>query len=596
MKLHRALVIGLCLVPGCKKDGEDQAADKAKAETADKDADKADGEADDEAKADDASTPAPGGAKGEGGEVPADCPASLSGRESTDRVIPTACKTVEVSGNYSMDGATLTIEPGVTLAFKDDAMLSVGYYDTGKLEIKGTAEEPVTFTSSGDDVAGVWKGVRLHGKANRSTIEGLVIEYAGGDRGGALKIDANDVEVKSSVVRHAKHAGVVIDGKGTLAEFSGNKFEDVGDVAMRVTPTVAGQIGEGNTFGDATVHVMGGKIVNDSTWKAIGTAFAVVGLVNVDGAEGTRATLTLDPGTTLRFDAEGGFRVGYYALGGLKAIGEASSPILLTAHEKQEAGSWGGLQVHGRGEASLEHVKLEYGGENPRQGVVYARHGSKLGVKHCTFSSNKHGVVLDGREPELETFDANTFEDTPLALQIPARSVGALGSENGYAGDPRIVITGGTVDQDATWKPQKGAMMVVDKPITVSATLDIEPGYVLHMEDGARISVGQYDNAALRAQGKESDPIKFVGLRDDAGSWKSIVLYGKSGGNILENVVVRNAGGKAGIEVTANADAKITNLTCEKCEVAAVTWHRNAKVETSGIKAAEGTPKAEDKP
>jgi hypothetical protein len=591
MTLHRALVIGLCLVPACKKDSEEQGNDKAAAAAAESDA-----KADDASQADGGSSPKSDNATDEGGEVPADCPASLSGRESADRVIATACKTVEVSGNYSIDGATLTIEPGVTLAFKDDAMLSVGYFDTAKLEIKGTAEKPVTFTSSGDDVAGVWKGVRLHGKANRSVIEGLVIEYAGGDRDGALKIDANDVEVKGSSIRHAKHAGVLIDRKGTLAAFSGNTFEDVSDVAMRVTPTVAGQIGEDNEFGDATVHVMGGKIDKDSTWKAIGTAFAVVGRVDVDGAESTRATLTLDPGTTIRFDAEGVFRIGYFSLGGLKAIGEPTAPIVLTAHEKQEAGSWGGLQVHGRGEARLEHVKLEYGGENARQGVLYARNGSKLAVEHCTFSSNKHGVVLDGREPELETFDANTFEDTPLALQIPARSVGALGSENSYTGEPRIEISGGTVDQDATWRLQKGAAVVVDKPITVSATLEIEPGYVLHMADNARIVVGQFDNASLRVRGTQSEPVKFVGLRDDVGSWKSIVLQSKSGGNILENVILRNAGSKAGIEINANADAKITNLTCEKCEVAAVTWHRNARVETSGIKATEGTPTAESKP
>lgn len=591
MILHRTLVVGLCLVLGCKKDSEEKTDAETKAESA-----TADTKTDGAPSADGDPAPASGDGSGEAGQVPADCPASLSGKETADRVIATACGTIEVAGNYSIDGVTLTIEPGVTLSFKDDAMLSVGYFDTAKLEIKGTKEQPVTFTSSGDDVAGVWKGVRLHGKANRSSLEGLVIEYAGGDRGGALKIDASDVEVRGSTIRHSKNAGVVIDGKGSLAEFSGNAFEDVGEVAMRVTPAVAGQIGEGNQFGEATVHVMGGKLDADSSWKAIGAAFDVVGLVNVDGAEGTRATLTLEPGATLRFDAEGGFRVGYFALGGLEAVGKPDAPIVLTAHEKQEPGSWGGVQIHGKGEGVLEHVKLEYGGESARQGVLFARNGSKVSVQHCTFSSNEHGVVLDGREPELAKFDGNTFEDTPLALEMPARSVGVLGGENTYTGDPRIVITGGTVDQDATWKPQKGAVVVLDKPIHVSATLEVEAGYVLHMADGARITVGQFDNGSLRLQGTEDAPVKVVGVRDDAGSWGSIVFQGKAGGNVLENVVIRNAGGKAGVEFLRNADGKVTNLTCEKCEVAAVTWHRDARVETSGIKAAEGTPKAESKP
>ena len=66
------------------------------------------------------------------------------------RIIRKECGAVPVTGTYRVDGGSLTLEAGASLAFADGAEISVGYYEPAKLIVQGTKEEPVVFTSSGE--------------------------------------------------------------------------------------------------------------------------------------------------------------------------------------------------------------------------------------------------------------------------------------------------------------------------------------------------------------------------------------------------------------------------------------------------------------
>src|SRR5262249_13661872 len=105
------------------------------------------------------------------------CPKSLAGAESVNRVITRECGVVLVSDDYHLNNGDLTLEAGATLAFKEGTSLNIGYNDTAKLIVRGTAEAPVRFTSAGDRAPGVWRGVRLYDHADRSTIDHLIVEY-----------------------------------------------------------------------------------------------------------------------------------------------------------------------------------------------------------------------------------------------------------------------------------------------------------------------------------------------------------------------------------------------------------------------------------
>ncbi len=582
MKLRAALC--LCLLVGCDAAEETEPAksdSKAEGDEAKADEETPKAEAESSAKAEPANAAGDAPSKS---DAQTDCPKSLSGRESVDRVITKACGVVPVTGTYKVDGATLTLEAGASLSFADGAELSVGYYEPAKLIVNGTAAEPVTFTTSGDKAPGVWKGVRLHSKAARSSVTGLVLEYAG-DRNGALKIDAEDVIVRETRVQHIKEAGIVAGKEASFKEFSDNKFVDVGRVAMRLPANVVSGLGIGNEYSDsARVVVTAGSIESDAHWAAQDTAFVINGEVKVNGKDGARATLELDPGTRLEFDGDARFSVGYYAEASFRAKGTADKPIVFTSTDRQEPGAWRGVAIHGKGEGELAHATLENGGKREREGVLLAEGKARLSVDHVTFQNNAVGVVLRGKEVSLGGLSNSSFAKTPLAITLHPVVLGSVGSGNTYADDPRIEIDRGTVDADATWTLQPGAQVLLEGELQVSdARLELPAGYELRIKDGGGIGVGYYDTATVAMMGTKEAPVRLVGQRDAAGAWKSIVLHNKAKANVLNNVVLRNAGGKGGVEVRESAEVKIDGLSCEECSAETLNKHDKAVVEATNV-------------
>lgn len=603
LRIVSTCAVLLALPVACDKKTDESADDTAESKADDQG--KSEGDGDDEGKAVAADEAGEGGQADEGGDVAdahdevsadaiRDCPKSLSGRESTDRVIGKACGVVEVTSSYEIDGATLLLEAGATLAFKDGGRLGIGYREPAKLIVKGTKEEPVTFTSGGDKAVGVWKGVVLYPKAARSSIEGLLVEYAG-DKAGAVQIQAPDVVFKDSTIQHVESPALEVSKEGRLSDFTGTTFDDVGKIAVRVPPVAAGDILEGNTFkGDARVHVTRGRLEESASWKAIGAPMLVLSEVRVEGSEGTRTSLTIEPGAELHFDADGSLLIGYGGEGRLEVEGTQDKPVVFTSNERKEPGAWPGVAIWDKGEGALEHLTLRYGGKKEDRGVLYVRDHARLEASNVTFEDNSVGLVVVGNESTIETFDNNTFKSTPVAMKIPPRVLGALGGENSYADDTRIVVEGGRVEEEQTWKPQTGAQTEIDSEVRLDkGTITIEPGSTFHMKDGSSILVGYADVARLVAKGKPDAKIRFIGQRDEVGTWKGITFYGKARGSVLEEMEIRNASEPAALHFKNESEATIENLTCAKCEGAVIKRDDGSKVDAKGVEATEGTPSTE---
>ena len=588
-------LLALCVVLplGCKKD--EAAAGDAKTEPKL------------EAKAGDAKAEPAGDAKtSAAGEAPAadqaatECPKSLAGTDKVDRVITKACGVVPVTADYSIEGATLTLEAGATLAFAEGTRFTVGYYEPARLIVKGTTESPVRLTATGeeqDKVRGMWQGVFLHDKADRSSLDGLVIESAGRDDEAALVVEASEVTVARTTVRKAKGTGIEVRGEGA-ADITGVTFAEVGRIAMRVTAEAAGGVGGDNTFPpNALVQVQPGAVTKSAQWAALGTPWLVAGQVQVNGTPGQRATLTIAPGAELRFGAEASLDVGYYEEAGLVAEGSETQPILFRGHEREEAGAWGGVRILGKAEARLQNVRFSHGGRQEAEGVLLIEGAARATLHEVSFVSDLVGVVIQGTEAKLEVFDALAFEGTPVAMRAPARYLAALGSENRYAGEPWIVAEADKLDANATWKAQPGARIELEGLLQISGSrLVVDPGFTVHVGDGVEVQVGYYENAGLELRGTEDAPITFRGVRDAPGSWGGIVLFPKAKGNVIEHVVLRNAGGQAGVRFDGESDGTVSHLRCDFCSASGLTWTCTSRVEYDQIVAGEGTPKDYDEP
>lgn len=522
-----------------------------------------------------------------------ECPKSLGGSEKQHRVISKDCGVVPVTEDLSIDGGSLTLEAGASLAFKDGAGLIVGYYEPAKLTVKGTAEAPVVFTSGGDRAAGVWKGVALHPHAARSSVAGLVIEYAGASDEPALRVDAADVTITGTTIRESK-TGVVVGAGGTFAAFTGNEFKKLGrPAAVEVPPQAVGGLGGGNRF-DAGAHVLvqGGTIHKSAKWQGVGAPLVIAGEVAIDGEAGQRATVELAPGLELKFTDAGTITVGYYENAALVARGTAEAPVTFTAHEQRAAGAWRGIGVRSKGEATFERAVLEFAGRD--EGAAIDVQGGTLSLTSTTLRSDTIAVRAD-MVAKISAFADNTFVATPTAIAVPANLVGSLGEGNGFDKDAKILVGAETVKGKTAWTAQ-GVPLQLDGDVAVEGELTLEAGLALLAGPDSAITVGAYETAALVAKGTAAAPVT-IGPADTAkGTWPGVSLEGKATGNSLANVVLTGAANDSAVFVKGGSDAKLSGVTCSKCAGAVVGWECGARVTSSQVLAADGTPKLEAKP
>jgi hypothetical protein len=147
------------------------------------------------------------------------------------------------------------------------------------------------------------------------------------------------------------------------------------------------------TVGSPTGTEVSGPIDTDTTWTQAGSPYIVVGHVTV----GALATLTIEPGVTVKFDGN------YYLQinGELLAQGSEGSEILFTSNQTNPAaGNWQGIYLNGALASSrLIYCRIEYsqygvkltdclGGLNPIQ------------ISHCTIQDiSKTGIYCANSNP-----------------------------------------------------------------------------------------------------------------------------------------------------------------------------------------------------
>jgi len=120
-------------------------------------------------------------------------PTEVSGIISADTTWTVAGSPYVVTGNILIEnGVTLTIEPGVEIAFNAHTKgYGFGYYIQvdGTLNAQGTPESMITFTSNADTPSpGDWGGICISGSS--TIINYSIIEYGGGNDWGSGCQDA----------------------------------------------------------------------------------------------------------------------------------------------------------------------------------------------------------------------------------------------------------------------------------------------------------------------------------------------------------------------------------------------------------------------
>jgi len=141
-----------------------------------------------------------------------------------------------VLGEVSVDDQqTLTIAPGATLVFEQDAALWA-YGANSALKAIGTAAEPITFTAL-QQQKGYWYGLVFNDTNNHDNVlDYVTVEYGGAETDAELKANiavissggasSQWIQVTNSTIRHSSGHGISV-AQETTYTLTNNTFSDI---------------------------------------------------------------------------------------------------------------------------------------------------------------------------------------------------------------------------------------------------------------------------------------------------------------------------------------------------------------------------------
>ena len=306
----------------------------------------------------------------------------------------------EVTANVRVTGGTLTIEPCTELRLAPDTSIELDATATA-IVAEGTAADPIRFVRATADQP--WGHVSAVAPA-RVSLAHTTLEGGGtaGDYKTAAQLGATLVvhgDATLPPVLAIDH--VTVDGSSGIAVFldaarfapgaTGLTVSNAGFYPVLLGADSATDLPDGDytqnanaaillqTTGTAAIFDQTRIVLADTTLHDRGVPYQVgavpATIVVADGVAGhPAATLTIDPGVTLRFVPQGvtgtsriqvrGLSTGV-PQGALVAAGTAAQPIVFTSSAATPAaGDWQGLEFRGAVDPStrIDHAVVEYAG------------------------------------------------------------------------------------------------------------------------------------------------------------------------------------------------------------------------------------------
>ena len=262
-----------------------------------------------------------------------------------------------IKGTISVtNNAKLTINPGVTVAFDQDASLTI---ESGSsLAAVGTASNGILFTAT-SAVNGFWKGLHFESISSSNVMDNCTVEYGGqaADSDGANIVlgdhynsTKGSLRLTNSVLRKGGRAGVFASSNSTLPVFTNNKINGNTGEAMIVSINSSDAPDPTNDYtGNGRNYVLikgtssssDNSMVHNIEWKALNIPYSIQDVVVI------QMTLTVDAGVTVIAQNSGTMYVNGEDSGTAGKVycnGTAANRVTFTG-DTQPA-SWGGFDIH----------------------------------------------------------------------------------------------------------------------------------------------------------------------------------------------------------------------------------------------------------
>lgn len=316
-----------------------------------------------------------------------------------------------------------------------------------------------------------------------------------------------------------------------------------------------------------TTKWTGGAVNADRTLSKACSPYTIKSDIDVNG----NATLTIEPGVTLRFDPEREISIGYSAAAKLLAVGTAAEPIVFTSSAATPgAGDWVGVKLwtNTMNGTALKYVKFDYCGSNSDACLVgTGAKPNRVTVDHVSFAHVGPGsdAIWQKDKDSNFTITSCTFSDIPTsptqsyAISVYAPSFAGIDSNNVFNGGAMVALLGGYVEANSTWKNIGTTVAVTaDVGIEGAATpvLTLAAGSVYKFASGIELAVGYGDPGSLTVAGTAAAPVTLTSLAGTpaAGDWLGIRLW-NSGTATIKYANISYAGSDRGaVDVTGNSN------------------------------------------
>ncbi|MBI3958682.1 MAG: right-handed parallel beta-helix repeat-containing protein [Chloroflexi bacterium] len=402
---------------------------------------------------------------------------------------PITSHTTWTSGVYTAENCNILVPAGVTLTIQAGAVVKLGGVSPGYgsgpgsaalivqggLVAAGDSGEPVAFTSLADDsrggdsnangpssgAAGDWYGI-VFAPGSRGRLENFFVGYAGsgafnatlGYNSAQILVDSADVEMRQGEVVGGLQTGISLKGESiapVLAQMTvrDNRMTNgrgyaIYQATINQNPAYSNLTLTGNDHNRVTVAV-NDAIVQDIHWGGAEYGFVcgyTLCLMTVPNGK----TLTVAPGTTLRFDPAYGIAI---ADGGaLIAQGTASQSITFTSTSApaRAGGEWMGLWAQRGSQLRLDRCDISYANDTNFGSGGLEINTDDAQVRACHIHHNAgDGLYIYSRDgsaihPQLTNVDVTDNGATGLHLQTSYGSTtsitwdGGSISRNGWSG------------------------------------------------------------------------------------------------------------------------------------------------------------------
>ncbi|MBA6152018.1 right-handed parallel beta-helix repeat-containing protein [Gelidibacter maritimus] len=308
----------------------------------------------------------------------------------------------------------LTIEPGVVIAFEQDAGLNFG--SKSSFKIQGTAEKPIVLTAK-EKIKGFWRGIYTESSSMINTMTYVTVDYAGGNSKAALNIqnDTSTLTLDRCTFSNSKNYGMLTNkrvGKDvsnitmTNCTFTKNKIPFKTDVSrLRLFNDTNKFVGNEKDY----IELDGGTIHGDATWAQLDVPYFIQSNFRIEDG-----VFTVAPGTEVIMSTQKWIHVDDNA--SLIMVGTTDNPITIRG-EHDIAGFW--QQINVRSSSPLNeigHVIIKNAGRTTKKpnGAIFLETSRFLKIHDVVFKNCfEYGISIQNAEKSHLEHANLSLDNTP---------------------------------------------------------------------------------------------------------------------------------------------------------------------------------------